>query len=61
MLLDYRDPVDAFVVGEGLVVRGDQANDFGLTHVLEGIDAQMAVEEKILAGSYGRALRRAAR
>ena len=49
VFLDDREAIDALVVGEGLVVGGNQASDFGLAHILENVDTKMTIEKQILA------------
>ena len=45
MLLDRRHPADAFVVGEGLVVDRDQADNFGFAALAQDLDAEVPVEQ----------------
>ncbi len=45
VLLNHRQTIDALIVCEGLVVGGNQAGDFGFTHVLEHVDPKMPIEQ----------------
>src|SRR5262249_61133471 len=58
VFLDHRDAVHPLVVCVGLIIRRHQARDLDLSQILEHINAQMTVEEKVLsrivrvAGNY---------
>ena len=48
MLLNGREARDAFVVGEGFVVRGDETSRICLTVVFQNLKAQMPIKQSIL-------------
>ena len=49
MLLHDRNAADALVVGDGLVIGRQQADDLRLANFLERLDTQMSVEQEVLA------------
>ena len=55
MLLDGRQPVDPLVVGEGLVVIGNQARRLALAELQQRGMSQMAVDQHIGPGAPRRA------
>ena len=53
MLLDRRQPVDAFVVGVGVVGGRDEARDLVGAEVLEGLDPEGTVLKEVPAWTVG--------
>lgn len=45
MFLDRRQPANAPIIGEGLVFRRNQTNDFTLAKLFEHVETNMAVEQ----------------
>ena len=50
MLLDCRESVDPVVVGVALVVGGHETRCLGVANLTQGDQADMSIEEHVLAG-----------
>src|SRR3546814_18465374 len=61
VFLDRRQPVDPLVVGEGLVVVGDNARGLGRTQKPQAIQPHVSVEEKVAATFLARDRQRLAK